>query len=69
MSSSFLLLHSQALAKRGVNTFAMSTGLTQEDYGWGSATFHKMGREKIALIDTFTNMGFDILVSDVDTVW
>lgn len=27
------------------------------------------GREKIHLIETFTDMGFDILVSDVDTVW
>lgn len=27
------------------------------------------GREKIQLIYTFTKMGFDILVADVDTVW
>lgn len=27
------------------------------------------GREKINLIFTFTKMGYDILVSDVDTVW
>ena len=27
------------------------------------------GREKIELIQTFTEMGFDILVSDVDCVW
>lgn len=27
------------------------------------------GREKIDLIYTFTKMGFDILVSDVDCVW
>lgn len=27
------------------------------------------GREKIELIYTFTEMGFDILVSDVDCVW
>jgi hypothetical protein len=27
------------------------------------------GREKIELIYTFTQMGFDILVSDVDCVW
>ncbi len=30
---------------------------------------HAQGREKIHLIETFTDMGFDILVSDVDTVW
>ena len=27
------------------------------------------GREKIALIKRFTAMGFNILVSDIDTVW
>ncbi len=27
------------------------------------------GREKIGLVLTFTNMGFDVVVSDVDTVW
>ena len=116
---------------RGINTFAMHSGLSEEDFGWGSPTFHKMarsfpawtqtraapcilplypsisaqgravqvirycklvieslhvqvrllrnrrnvlcicmqGREKIHLIETFTDMGFDILVSDVDTVW
>lgn len=28
-----------------------------------------MGREKINLIRVFVTMGFDIMVSDVDTVW
>lgn len=103
----------QELVDRGINTFAMHSGLSEEDFGWGSPTFHKMvisltslsrvmfklcdatlglacqeiwkcklkapvkrlvhnhmqGREKIHLIETFTDMGFDILVSDVDTVW
>lgn len=27
------------------------------------------GREKIGLINTFTNLNFSILVSDVDTGW
>ena len=27
------------------------------------------GREKINLIYSFTKMGFDVLISDVDTVW
>jgi len=59
----------EALASDGVETFSMASGLTTGDFGWGSATFHKMGREKIGLISTFTQMGFSILVSDVDTVW
>ena len=29
----------------------------------------QQGREKIGLVLTFTDMGFDIVVSDVDTVW
>lgn len=27
---------------RGINTFAMHSGLTEEDFGWGSPNFHKM---------------------------
>eukprot|EP00884_Botryococcus_braunii_P011897 jgi/Botrbrau1/20708/Bobra.0058s0037.1 len=57
------------LVNRGINAFAMKSGLSLGDFGWGSPTFHKMGREKINLIETFNNLGFHILVSDVDTVW
>ncbi|GAB4813810.1 hypothetical protein N2152v2_000856 [Parachlorella kessleri] len=59
----------QALLDANVPAFAMSSGLTTKDFGWGSTSFHKMGREKINLIYTFTQMGYTILVSDVDTVW
>ena len=52
-----------------VPTFAMQSGLTTADFGWGSKNFHQMGRKKIELIHLFTKMGFDILVSDVDTAW
>ena len=47
----------------------MAAAAAAQDFGWGTPTFHKMGREKINLIYTFTNMGFDTLISDVDTVW
>lgn len=47
----------------------MESGLSKDDMGWGSPTFHRMGREKINLIRAFTSWGFTILVSDVDTVW
>lgn len=33
---------SQALVDRGVHTFAMRSGLSEDDFGWGSASFHKM---------------------------
>lgn len=52
-----------------VPTFAMQSGMITTDFGWGTANFHKMGRKKIELISLFTEMGFDILVSDVDTAW
>lgn len=34
----------QKLAASGVNTFSMNSGLTENDFGWGSANFHKMVR-------------------------
>ena len=45
----------QALAAAGLNVFAMydekagegDTGLGNGDFGWGSANFHKMGRQKV----------------------
>mmetsp|Transcript_35964 Transcript_35964/g.88593 ORF Transcript_35964/g.88593 Transcript_35964/m.88593 type:complete len:683 (-) Transcript_35964:285-2333(-) len=58
-----------ALIDDKVPTFAMQSGMTTKDFGWGTENFHKMGRKKIELIHLFTTMGFDILVSDVDTVW
>ncbi|XRB18460.1 glycosyltransferase family 77 protein [Pseudoscourfieldia marina] len=59
----------EALVERGVPTFSMESGLTTGDFGWGTPTFHKMGREKINLFVKFTEMGFDVLISDIDTVW
>ena len=59
----------EKLIEDEVPTFAMQSGMTTQDFGWGTANFHKMGRKKIELIHLFTKMGFDILVSDVDTVW
>ena len=41
-SFSFMLAVSQELIARNINTFAMNSGLSQDDFGWGSASFHKM---------------------------
>ena len=57
------------LTKAGIPAFSMSSGLTTKDFGWGSAQFHKMGREKISLIRTFVHWRQDVIISDVDTVW
>jgi arabinosyltransferase len=34
----------KALVAKGVNAFAMGSGLSLGDFGWGSPTFHKMVR-------------------------
>lgn len=32
----------QELVARDINAFGMHSGLSQEDFGWGSPSFHKM---------------------------
>ena len=59
----------EELVERKIPAFGMSSGLSLDDFGWGTSTFNKMGREKINLIYTFTKWGFDVIISDVDTVW
>eukprot|EP00238_Polyblepharides_amylifera_P015245 CAMPEP_0196588754 /NCGR_PEP_ID=MMETSP1081-20130531/61632_1 /TAXON_ID=36882 /ORGANISM="Pyramimonas amylifera, Strain CCMP720" /LENGTH=486 /DNA_ID=CAMNT_0041911357 /DNA_START=350 /DNA_END=1810 /DNA_ORIENTATION=+ len=63
-----------AMKKEGVNTWFMgSKGMDQStvkhDFGWGSPKFHKMGRDKIRLIRDFTELGLDVLISDIDVAW
>jgi hypothetical protein len=48
------LLH-RLIAER-VPTWSMQSGLTVNDFGWGTPTFHKMGRSKIDLIHRFVSM-------------
>lgn len=38
------------LLEKGVPTFSMSSGLTLDDFGWGSPTFHKMVRQQRPLL-------------------
>ena len=59
----------RGLIDRGINAFSMSHSFPQSDFGWGTKTFYKMARRKIKLIQEFLNMDFDVMVSDVDTVW
>ena len=59
----------KVLVEKNIPSFAMSSGLSLNDFGWGSSTFFKMGREKISLLQTFTKWGYEVLISDVDTVW
>ena len=44
--------------------------VVKEDFGWGSANFHRMGRDKIRLIRDFTKVeGVSVLISDIDVAW
>nr|CAB3494077.1 unnamed protein product [Digitaria exilis] len=54
---------------RGVPVFDMGSGMAPEDAGWGSPTFHKMGREKVHLINTLLPFGYELLMCDTDMVW
>ena len=48
---------------------ASDSGLTTGDFGWGSPTFYKMGRQKVDLAKAFASYGLDLCLCDVDTVW
>ncbi|KAM0059636.1 putative nucleotide-diphospho-sugar transferase [Helianthus debilis subsp. tardiflorus] len=59
----------EALYRMGVPVFDMGSHMSEIDVGWGSATFHKIGREKVILIDSMLPFGFELLMCDSDMVW
>ncbi|XP_051151632.1 arabinosyltransferase XEG113-like [Andrographis paniculata] len=59
----------EALYWKGVPVFDMGSYINTTGVGWGSATFNKLGRDKISLLDSFLQFGFEILMCDTDTVW
>ncbi|KAM7493707.1 hypothetical protein LguiB_028316 [Lonicera macranthoides] len=59
----------EALYWKGVPVFDMGSHMSTIDVGWGSPTFHKMGREKVILIDAILPFGFELLMCDTDMVW
>ncbi|KAH9739592.1 Arabinosyltransferase [Citrus sinensis] len=59
----------KALYWKGVPVFDMGSHMSTMDVGWGSPTFHKMGREKAILIDSVLPFGFELLMCDTDMVW
>ncbi|XAR69213.1 hypothetical protein NMG60_11000717 [Bertholletia excelsa] len=54
---------------KGVPAFDMGSHMSTIDVGWGSPTFHKMGREKVILIDSILPYGYELLMCDTDMVW
>ncbi|GAB4857978.1 hypothetical protein Ancab_015882 [Ancistrocladus abbreviatus] len=59
----------EALYWKGIPVFDMGSHMSTIDVGWGSPTFHKMGREKVILIDSVLPFGFELLMCDTDMVW
>ncbi|KAF8378946.1 hypothetical protein HHK36_028371 [Tetracentron sinense] len=59
----------EALYWKGVPVFDMGSHMSTIDVGWGSPTFHKMGREKVILIDAMLPFGYELLMCDTDMVW
>ena len=57
----------RALHERGIHTFSMGGDTQTTDFGWGSEAFHKMGQEKVRLVQAFLKMGYAVFVCDVDT--
>ena len=59
----------EALYWKGVPVFDMGSHMSTIDVGWGTPTFHKMGREKVVLIDSVLPFGYELLMCDTDMVW
>ncbi|ESW30070.1 hypothetical protein PHAVU_002G122000 [Phaseolus vulgaris] len=59
----------EALYWKGIPVFDMGSHMSTEDVGWGSPKFHKMGREKVILINLILPFGYELLMCDTDMVW
>ncbi|KAK8266249.1 hypothetical protein V6Z12_D12G233600 [Gossypium hirsutum] len=59
----------KALYWKGIPVFDMGSHISTDDVGWGSPIFHKMGRQKVLLINAILPFGFELLMCDTDMVW
>ncbi|CAK9200431.1 unnamed protein product [Sphagnum jensenii] len=59
----------EALFWKGVPVFNMGSNVSTIDVGWGSPQFHKMGREKVILVNTFLSFGYELLICDTDMIF
>jgi len=50
----------QALLERGINCFGMQSGLSIDDFGWGSKQFHKMVCTMFSIPPVWTQFMHDI---------
>ncbi|KAL1504431.1 hypothetical protein AB1Y20_010837 [Prymnesium parvum] len=56
------------LQQHGVPTFLIDSGLTTNDYGWGTQAFRKLGLHKVQLVLNLAKTGVDCLTVDADAV-
>ena len=56
----------KGLIGRGVPAFYINSGLTTQDYGWGTPNFRKMGLHKVQLVLDLAKLGVDALTVDAD---
>ncbi|KAK1271588.1 hypothetical protein QJS04_geneDACA004407 [Acorus gramineus] len=59
----------EALYWKGIPVFDVSSNMTTTDVGWGTPKFHKVGREKVLLINAILPFGYELLMADTDIVW
>ncbi|KAJ7558802.1 hypothetical protein O6H91_04G056400 [Diphasiastrum complanatum] len=59
----------EALFWAGIPTFDMGHQMDVIDVGWGTPSFHKMGREKVILVNEILSFGYELLMCDTDMVW
>ncbi len=56
----------RGLQEKGVPTFFMNSGLTTQDYGWGTKNFRQLGLHKVDLVLALAKTGVDCLTIDAD---
>jgi hypothetical protein len=59
----------EALYFAGVPVFDMKSEMSTLDAGWGSPVFHKMGRERLYLVDALLGYDVELLMCDTDMVF
>eukprot|EP00850_Spirogloea_muscicola_P010213 SM000059S18690 [mRNA] locus=s59:388939:393964:+ [translate_table: standard] len=59
----------ESLFYLGIPGFDMKSHMMTGDAGWGTQEFHKMGREKVVIVNAFLSMGYELLMCDTDIIW
>ena len=56
----------RGLQEHGIPSFVISSGLTTNDYGWGTPAFRKLGLHKVQLVLDLAKTGVNCLTVDAD---